>query len=50
MEVETHLQIGGSLKYIDEPLLHNLLVGTNEIGRMLNGLMQSLNRKLTTDH
>jgi four helix bundle protein len=50
MEVETHLQIGARLKYIDEPLLHNLLVGTNEIGRMLNGLMQSLNRKLTTDH
>jgi four helix bundle protein len=50
MEVETHLQIGEKLNYIDGTVLRELLVQTNEIGRMLNGLMKSLNRKLTTDH
>ncbi len=50
MEVETHLQIAASLSYINEALLGHLLTRTNEIGRMLNGLMQSLGRKLTADH
>ena len=50
MEVETHLQIAARLSYIDEALLGDLLIRTNEIGRMLNGLMQSLGRKLATDH
>jgi four helix bundle protein len=50
MEVETHLQIAARLRYIDESLLDRLLLLSNEIGRMLNGLMQSLQRKLTTDH
>ena len=50
MEVETHLQIAARLAYIAQAELDDLLLKTNEIGRMLNGLMQSLNRKLTTDH
>jgi len=50
MEVETHLQIAARLAYIDQSQLDNRLLQTNEIGRMLNGLMQSLNRKLITDH
>lgn len=50
MEVETHLQIAARLRYIDESLLDRLLLLSNEIGRMLNGLMQSLQRKLATDH
>lgn len=51
MEVETHLQIAARLGYIAESLLDRLLLLSNEIGRMLNGLMQSLQRKLTTtDH
>lgn len=50
MEVETHLQIAARLRYIDESGLARLLLLSNEIGRMLNGLMQSLQRKLTTDH
>ena len=50
MEVETHLQIAARLAYITQPELDDLLIRTNEVGRMLNGLMQSLNRKLTTDH
>jgi four helix bundle protein len=50
MEVETHLQIAARLRYIEEPLLQRLLSLSNEIGRMLNGLMQSLERKLATGH
>src|SRR5437764_5498846 len=50
MEVETHLQIAARLSYIRQQDLDKVLLQTNEIGRMLNGLMQSLNRKLTTDH
>lgn len=50
MEVETHLQLAVRLNYIDEILLQQLLDRTNEIGRMLNGLMQSLYRRLAADH
>jgi four helix bundle protein len=50
MEVETPLQIAARLAYLAQSEVDDLLVKTNEIGRMLNGLMQSLNRKLTTDH
>jgi four helix bundle protein len=46
METETHLQIAARLHYIDECLLSPLLEKSAEIGRMLNGLIQSLNRKL----
>ncbi len=48
MEVETHLQIAARLRYIEESVLQDLLVRSNEIGRMLNGLMLSLNKRLTT--
>lgn len=50
MEVETHLQIATRLNYMDDTVLHRLLESSNEIGRMLNGLMQSLQRKLAADH
>jgi|ERR1051326_626696 four helix bundle protein len=50
MEVETDLQIAARLNYINEDLLQGLLIRTNEIGRMPNGLMQSLRRRLTIDH
>src|ERR1700694_1493639 len=50
MEVETHLQIAARLRYVEDSSLRDLLLQSNEIGRMLNGLMQSLNRRLTTDH
>lgn len=49
MEVETHLQIAARLHYLDDDSLQLLLGKSAEIGRMLNGLIQSLNRKLT-DH
>jgi four helix bundle protein len=46
MEVETHLQIASRLRYINDTSLDALLKKSAEIGRMLNGLIQSLNRKL----
>jgi len=50
MEVETHLQIAERLGFLDPPSLRILLESTAEIGRMLNGLMQSLKQKLVPDH
>ncbi len=50
MEVETHLEIAARLSYLEHATLSPLLLKTAEIGRMLNGLMHALNRKLTTDH
>ena len=50
MEVETHLQIALRLKYIEVSSVQELLSRSAEVGRMLNGLMQALARKLTTDH
>ncbi|HEX5733836.1 MAG TPA: four helix bundle protein [Blastocatellia bacterium] len=49
MEVETHLLIASRLCYIDGPSLEKVLNKSGEIGRMLNGLIQSLNRKLRPD-
>jgi len=46
MEVETHLQIAFRLHYLDETQLQTALTTTAQIGRMLNGLMNSLNRKV----
>src|SRR3712207_3907813 len=45
MEVETHLEIAARLEYLDQAALNRLLDQTGEIGRMLNGLMQALNRR-----
>jgi four helix bundle protein len=47
MEVETHVQIASRLHYIDDSAVDALLEKTGELGRMLNGLIQSLTRKLT---
>ena len=43
MELETQLIIGRSLGYVAEPQCDFLLQRTNEVGRMLNGLIASLN-------
>lgn len=50
LEVETHLQIAARLNYLENSSLQSLSEKSAEIGRMLNGLMQALNRKLSTDH
>jgi four helix bundle protein len=43
MELETQIQIAHRLDYIDHNSLRQMLDKTSEIGRMLNGLQQSLN-------
>ena len=45
LELETQIQIGHRLQFLDRPTLDKLLVQTNEVGRMLNGLQQSLTRQ-----
>ena len=45
-EVETHVQIAGRLDYTDENQANNVLDQTAEIGRMLNGLRRSIEKKL----
>lgn len=45
LELETQIQIGQRLLYLDHPTMEKLLVQTNEVGRMLNGLHQSLTRQ-----
>jgi len=50
MEVETPLLIAYRLNYIERSSLESLLDKCAEVGRMLNGLMSALNRKLSTDH
>jgi four helix bundle protein len=39
MELETHLQIGERLQYLDPESVQRLLVLSGDIGRMLNGLI-----------
>jgi four helix bundle protein len=50
MEVETHLLIAARLNFIDEASTQTALRQSAEIGRMLNGLRNSLNRNLENDH
>ena len=46
MEVETQLTIAERLGYIERQLEKTLLESTAEVGRLLNGLCNSLNKKL----
>lgn len=43
-EMETQLEIALRLHYIDVPLLAPLSARANEVGRMLNGLINSLEK------
>ncbi len=45
LELETQIQISHRLQLWNQPTMDKLLVQTNEIGRMLNGLQQSLTRR-----
>ena len=47
-EVETQLIIASNLGYTTEKQISSLLDGYSEIGKMLNGLLSSLEKKLTT--
>jgi four helix bundle protein len=44
LELETQLMIGRSLAFLPPKKAEELLASTAELGRILNGLMQSLNR------
>ncbi|WP_169978464.1 four helix bundle protein [Tautonia rosea] len=43
-EVETQLLIADRLRYLDDPATSELLSRCSEVGRLLNGLMNSLAR------
>ena len=48
-EIETQLQIAGALGYLGDECVGALLAETGEIGRMLNGLLTSLQSCLSKD-
>ena len=50
MEVETHLQIAQRLGYLEPIAVEAVLERCAEVGRMLNGLMQALKRRLANNH
>lgn len=45
-ELETHLLLAQRLNYLDSETVNPLCNMTSDIGRMLNGLINALNRKL----
>lgn len=47
METETHVLIAQRVNYTSDSTVNLILQLTSEIGRMLNGLQRSLERKLT---
>lgn len=49
LEVETQLLLANRLQYLDEPKLDDLLTSSAEIGRILNGLKNKLNDRLSQE-
>jgi len=45
-EVETHIQIAGRLNYVGEDQIDKLIDIAAEIGRMLNGLRKSIEKRI----
>ncbi len=50
MEVETQILIAQDLNYIDASSADELLEFSAETGRVINGLIRSLKKKLESDH
>ena len=48
-ELETHLLIAERLGYIDKSQAHAFLEETAELGKMINGLRRSVEKKLHSD-
>jgi four helix bundle protein len=44
-EVETQILIVGRLNYLDQPEVNKLIALTSEVGRLINGLSNSLSKK-----
>lgn len=49
-EAETHLQIAERLGYLKHDRLQKMLSASAEIGRMINGLIHSLEERLKSNH
>ena len=47
-ETETQLLIAGRLAYLEQKKVDHLIEQTNEVGRLLNGLSNSLSAKQRT--
>jgi len=45
-ELETHIQVAGRLNYVYEDQINTMLEITSEIGRMLNGLRKSIEKRI----
>jgi len=45
-EVETHIQIAGRLNYVGKDQINRLIDIAAEIGRMLNGLRKSIEKRI----
>jgi len=45
-ELETHIQIAERLNYLESDQVDQLMKQTSEVGRMINGLKRSLEKKL----
>ena len=45
-EMETHILIAGRLNYIEDDQVDQILQKSAEVGRMLNGLRRSIEKKL----
>jgi four helix bundle protein len=50
MEVETQVLIGSELGYLKKEVVSAFLEQSAETGRIINGLMRALRKKLTTEH
>ncbi len=46
-ELETQLLLAQRLKYVDQPASSTLLESTEELGRLLNGLLKAIQRDLS---
>lgn len=47
-ELQTHLELAHRLRFLDKVVHDRLQIQTDEVGRMLNGLMNSLGRRNST--
>jgi four helix bundle protein len=50
MEVETYILLAQELGYLERAQSEGLLSGTAEVGKILNGLLNSLGSQRVTDH
>jgi len=48
-ELETQMMIASELQYIDKNMLERLLNESSEIGKMINGLINALDKKATAE-